>query len=124
MTNIQNILFNDSIIDMSYFGDNLKEMDTFFTDTRNILPIRFFYKIPSDERMKYEKDTEKLNDPHINLFMDILTIFSPEKYYEMKNYSDTYTYFSFCGLFISIHPIIIEIIENNNLYEKYPEYTI
>lgn len=105
--------------------------DEVFT-SKKTLPVRFFYNMPEDLRFAYEnifeyllskKDFDWLKQ-HKSLIKIYMKNISPEKFIQIRDHAPDFDYFVFCEIFQLLQPIIGSIVENYNLYEKYPEYLI
>lgn len=95
-------------------------------------PVNFFYKLPKNIREKYELLYYKHLGPESFLWINdnkefgdlLMKNISLEKYKKIVNSSPYESLIIFSDYYKLLQPVIKEIVEQNNLYEQYPEYVI
>lgn len=109
----------------TYFSDD------YFTIEKTY-PVRFFYKLPSQVRRICEELYEDIFGPECFTWLQnnkdvgdfYMKNISIERFKYIRNNTQNVDYLVFLEYYKLLQPVIKNIIDANDLYEKYPEYLI
>ena len=95
------------------------------------IPLHFFRKIPPEMKVEIDTLAVDLFPPHMvklmvekNYLLETLYLLTPAMAEHLTKFSDDYEYHTIQSLYENIQPILKEIFEGRNYYERYPEYLI
>ena len=95
------------------------------------VPLHFFRKIPIYMKVEVDALVEDIFDKDVvklmiekNYLLETLYLMTPDMADHLTKYSDDYEYHTIAYLYENIQPVLKEIFEGRNYYERFPEYLI
>ncbi len=94
-------------------------------------PLHFFRKLPPQMKVEVDEIVVDCFEESVittmqkeGYLLETLYLMTPEMADHLTKYQDDYHYFSIKFLYDTIQPVLQELFEGRNYYEKYPEYLV